>query len=110
MTTSTIEAVKHREVHPEPVANCFGCKALSVSVGGFPSAPTLTERRWDRDMASYKAIRKNGLQPPQIDGSHELEGASTPFEIEYGTLVPKDEMTRVKDGLQQARDIEMGVT
>lgn len=101
--------VKHHEVHPEFREGCYGCHLASVNVGGFPSAPTLTERRWDRDMASYKALRREGLQPPQIDGSHELEGASEPFEIEYGSVVPKAEQKRVKEAMKQARDIEMGV-
>ena len=99
----------HRETHPTDVPGCFGCKVLGVNIGGFPTAPTMTERRWEKDMAAYKAIRKQGLQPPQIDGSAKLENASDAFEIEYGTVVPKDEMPRVKESLQIARDIRLGV-
>ena len=71
-----------QRTHPEPVEGCFGCKAA-----GFHVAPSATpsrrggeeaarvnarEKRWDRDMASYKAMRKQGLQPPRIDGSADL--------------------------------------
>lgn len=27
------------------------------------------EKRWHRDMDAYKRLRKDGIQPPQIDGS-----------------------------------------
>lgn len=27
------------------------------------------EKRWERDMAAYKRLRNDGMQPPQIDGS-----------------------------------------
>ena len=26
------------------------------------------DRRWDKDMPAYKTLRKQGYQPPQIDG------------------------------------------
>jgi hypothetical protein len=31
------------------------------------------EARWVRDMAAYKALRKDGLQPPKIDGAAALQ-------------------------------------
>ncbi|MFP4512087.1 MAG: hypothetical protein ACLFRV_03965 [Acidimicrobiales bacterium] len=31
------------------------------------------EARWHRDMPAYKRLRRDGLQPPQIDGSARLE-------------------------------------
>lgn len=71
-----------RRTHPEPVEGCFGCKAA-----GFHVAPSATpsrrggeeaarinarEERWQRDMPAYKELRKQGLQPPKIDGSADL--------------------------------------
>lgn len=37
-------------------------------------------------MRAYRALRRNGLQPPQIDGSHRLEGATDKLEVEHGHL------------------------
>ena len=95
----------HTERHPEYVEGCFQCKLANVQLGGFPSGPTVTERRWDKDMASYKALRKDGLQPPSVDGASRLETASTQFEIEYGSVATKEELPKVKEGLDRARDL-----
>jgi hypothetical protein len=90
--------MKHRERHPGlDVPGCFGCKVAHVSV---PASATpsrragashaawvnATERRWDKDMAAYKRLVGDGLQPPKIDGCavlekraehrHQIEGAA----------------------------------
>lgn len=46
-------------------------------------ASTVREKRWERDMAAYKRLRKDGVQPPQIDGSalRERQGVDT-FDVE----------------------------
>lgn len=49
------------------------------------------DKRWDRDMAAYKRLRADGMQPPQIDGSalRERQGNDTydvetrPITIDY---------------------------
>lgn len=78
--------MKHAETHPTlDVEGCFGCKIASTSFGanstttrGLQVANTnRTARNWDRDMPAYKRLRKNGLQPRQIDGSAELEKKAT---------------------------------
>lgn len=78
--------MKHAETHPTlDVEGCFGCKIASTSFGanstttrGAAVAETnRTARNWDKDMPAYKRLRKNGLQPKQIDGSAELEKKAT---------------------------------
>lgn len=78
--------LKHREVHPNlDVDGCFGCKVAGVRMG---SNSTTTrgarvseinqrERGWNRDMPAYKRLRKQGLQPRQIDGCSTLEKHAT---------------------------------
>lgn len=88
--------MKHAETHPTlDVEGCFGCKVASTSFGsnssttrGAIAAQTeRTARNWDKDMPAYKRLRKNGLQPKQIDGSAELEKkANTKVEVETGRL------------------------
>lgn len=88
--------MKHRETHPNlDVEGCFGCKISGVQVS---SAATPTrrrendainrkEKRWDRDMDAYKRLRKDGLQPPHIDGSAKIEArAEHKFQVETGSL------------------------
>lgn len=44
---------------------------------------TQTERGWNKDMDAYKRLRREGLQPRQIDGSAVLEKhASEKWQIE----------------------------
>lgn len=88
--------MKHAETHPTlNVEGCFGCKIASTSFGsnstttrGAVVAQTeRTARNWDKDMPAYKRLRKNGLQPKQIDGSAEIEKrAETKVEVETGRL------------------------
>lgn len=97
----------HRDTHPEYVEGCYACKLRSVNLGGFPSEPTMTEKRWDRDMPAYKAMRADGLQPPSIDGAADLQSrASEPFEVEFGHVFKsKKEIASAKEGIQLAREM-----
>jgi hypothetical protein len=73
--------------------NGFGLSALAVPSRAVNRTPghkdepvtqTLTrERRWERDMDAYKRLHREGLRPPQIDGSalREKQG-QTKFDIE----------------------------
>lgn len=64
-----------------------------------------TERRWDRDMAAYKAMRRDGLQPAGIDGAADLQArASTEFEVSSGRLLPGRVAKRVEQMLDGASD------
>lgn len=87
--------MKHQEVHPQlDVEGCFGCKVAGVT---FPASITPsrragaaharwvndTEKRWHKDMAAYKRLVRDGVQPMQIDGSAEREArANTREQVE----------------------------
>jgi hypothetical protein len=79
------------------VPDCFGCKVAFVSVpasatpsrrAGASHAAWVndTEKRWHKDMAAYKRLVGDGLQPQKIDGCavlekraehrHQIEGAA----------------------------------
>lgn len=88
--------VKHQETHPGlDVEDCFGCKVAGVSMSSACTPNRRSEsfginakeKRWDRDMAAYKRLRNDGLQPPNIDGSARLEQkAEHKFQVETGQL------------------------
>lgn len=88
--------MKHRETHPNlDVEGCFACKIAGVTFGAdaMPSRKrhaartNATERRWDKDMAAYKRLRADGLQPAQIDGSAKMEAkAEDRVQVETGLL------------------------
>jgi hypothetical protein len=72
--------VKHRETHPNFVEGCFGCRIASVRVAA-AAMPTRHERvntmdrSWEKQMKddeAYKTLRKQGLQPRNTAGCHEL--------------------------------------
>lgn len=61
-----------------------------INVGSFPTSPTLTERRWDRDMPAYKRLVDQGYQPPRIDGCGDIEtNAEHVKEVELGRAIDK---------------------
>lgn len=73
--------ILHRvRTHPEPVEGCYGCRLASVAFSGEAMvtrspdvvAAAARERRWDKDIPAYRALRKNGVQPRTSDGAHEL--------------------------------------
>lgn len=85
----------HARTHPVPVDGCYGCKLMQVSIA--PSAmpfrhpeaagSVAMEGRWDKDMPAYKRLRRDGLQPPHIDGCAELEAkAETPTQVQTGLV------------------------
>ena len=60
------------------------------------------ERDKERDMAAYKRLRSEGIQPKSVDGSAKMEReASTSHEITAGTLLqgPKSEKKRKERAL-----------
>lgn len=88
--------MKHQETHPNlDVEGCFGCRVAGISFGANTtttrgaSVAEINQRakNWERDMPAYKRLRKNGVQPRQIDGSAEIEKkAETKEQIERGIL------------------------
>lgn len=103
----------HRDLHPEPVDECFGCKVLSINIGAGAlenrgaavREADGKDRQLDRDLHSYRDMRKSGLQPKQIDGSADLASkVNDQFDIDLGVVVPKKEKTRVKDGFAFAKE------
>jgi hypothetical protein len=87
--------MKHQEVHPHlDVEGCFGCRVASVAFAA-SAAPSRsagaahaqwvneTEKRWHKDMAAYKRLVRDGVQPMQIDGCAEREArANTREQVE----------------------------
>jgi hypothetical protein len=86
--------IKHQETHPTlDVEGCFACRISSVSMDSSctpnrrkdAARINATESRWDRDMAAYKRLRADGLQPNKIDGAANVEKkAETAFQVESG--------------------------
>lgn len=69
-----------------------------VNIGSFPTAPTLTERRWDKDMPAYKRLVEDGLQPPRIDGSAAIErNAENEVEVTRGHAIDKETLAVMAD-------------
>ena len=71
-------------------------RSLSISPAATPSRSpdaariNATEKRWEKDMKSYKALRADGLQPKQIDGCSVVEANAThPKEVELMRPLPK---------------------
>lgn len=63
------------------------------------------ESRWQRDMPAYKELRRQGIQPRQIDGAHELTARATDrLEVELGhVLKTKEQRESAKEGMAAAQ-------
>lgn len=74
---------------PGQVRGCFGQKSRTVSVRSEVTAAFIEkDRTLSRDLAAYKRLRQDGVQPTQIDGSAEAENLGHRHVIE-GTPDPK---------------------
>jgi len=77
---------------------CFGCKVASISFA--PSTmPTRSDagytekatKKMHKDVAAYRRLRKNGLQPKTVEGSASLEArADSKWEVETGLSLQGD--------------------
>lgn len=83
----------------------IGAGALPNKMAGVMAADA-QDARVQRDRVAYNHLRMEGIQPSKIDGAHELTGAKTQFEIEYGKQFPdpKDQ-AKVRQGLDMAAQI-----
>lgn len=67
----------------------------SVVVRPVVSAQRVQERAEAADMAAYKRLRGDGVQPKAIEGCATLErDARSPVEIEHGHIVRNDRLWR----------------
>lgn len=67
--------------------------SVGIAASAMPSRKgdvVRTERKesaFAKDAAAYRRLRRDGLQPPHVDGSHRLEaGATSAIEVETGVL------------------------
>lgn len=57
------------------------------------------DRRLDRDRDAYQRLRRDGHQPPRVDGSARLErDAVIPLEIEMGRTFSAEERPHAEEG------------
>ena len=96
----SVEEVLHG-FDDEPDMHCIDCGALMGKMMGMPyvspsavpsrnnvidlEATKRAEKAKDADMEAYKRLRKDGVQPPSINGSAHLESrAEEKFEVDSG--------------------------
>lgn len=67
---------KHREVHPEDVENCFGCKVIGLQLdpGVARSNGVPTAKEHDKELSAYYSAVRQGIEPrstrqPDIDAA-----------------------------------------
>lgn len=80
------------QTSPSCTPDCFGCKIQTISVAA-SAMPTRSEAAsieknteiMHKDVAAYKRLRKDGVQPKSTKGAAELEKrAGSKWEIETG--------------------------
>lgn len=77
---------------PDCLPDCFGCKIQSISIAA-SAMPSRSEaakveiatKKQHKDVAAYKRLRKDGVQPKTVKGAAELESrAASKWEVETG--------------------------
>lgn len=73
-------------------------RSVSISPAATPTRSpnaariNATEKRWEKDHAAYRALRKDGIQPKTSVGAAELQArAESKVEIESGTVLNKQQ-------------------
>jgi putative FmdB family regulatory protein len=100
-------------IHVEAVMECPDCgrptkKVMTVphtSVFAGHGKQEVANRVWaesalEKDLPAYKELRRQGLQPPRIDGSHILaRDATDPIDVEMGkkAFVDKSSYNRARE-------------
>jgi hypothetical protein len=108
---------KHQERHPVLVEGCYACelltKHLAPSAMGSRSAIEIVgrDKQWDVDMAAYKRLRADGVQPRSVDGAAVVEREAThEMEIKMGrTFNVKNKDAKFREGNDISREIGMTV-
>lgn len=89
----------HHRTHPVYVEDCLPCKWVTVKVapsiasstagGAHAARSAAMEKQWDRDGEAYVRLRRDGLQPADLDGAAAWEKSdASKFEIEAGRRFP----------------------
>jgi hypothetical protein len=79
-------------------------RSISVAASASPTRKVevtridAKEKRWGRDMPAYRRLRREGLQPKQIDGSAVLEQrAETKDEVAAGTVLTDRQRRQLRE-------------
>ena len=58
-------SLHQRQIHPEPVDGCFGCKVsnLQLSVGAARNDGVMTAKAHDKELGSYYDALRQGIEP-----------------------------------------------
>lgn len=82
-------------------------KLLSIGVKKYSKMMDEKDRNLSNDMDAYKRLRRQGLQPPRIDGCRDLEKqAVTRDEIQTGVVQPWIPVKDRKKAAQERRDAQ----
>lgn len=55
--------IHQRQVHPEYVDGCFGCKIGTLELGTGDAARDIPDKKWNAELQAYRDARAQGIQP-----------------------------------------------
>ncbi len=62
-------------------------KLLSIGIAKYRKEADRRDKALAKDMDAYKRLRKQGMQPPRVDGCAKLESeAISPLEVQTGVV------------------------
>ena len=86
---------------------CFQIKIQSIQFQGVgASERRQTGHSRDLDMDAYKAMRRQGVQPKNVFGSHEIaEKAGSTFEAEHGVIMAPNIRKEMESRMAATKEI-----
>lgn len=85
--------------HAKPCGNAYICEKRSLTFGSMSGRAyevKLKDRKFEKDAAAYRRLRKDGVQPKHVDGSALAETLAThKAEIEIGRDLHKTERNAI---------------
>lgn len=101
--------MKHWEHHPEPVENCFGCKALTLQMNAGDAKRDIPDKKWNAELQAYRDARAQGIQPAGTSMGH-IKEAYRASEV-LGKAYDADSMPSTRDINKKTAEVmkEVGI-
>ena len=84
-----------RQMHPEYIEGCFGCKIGTLELGTGDATRDISDKKWTSELQAYRDARDQGIQPAGTTRAH-VEAAYEASET-LGKAYNSETMPKTKD-------------
>ena len=62
--------IHQRQMHPEYVEGCFGCKIGTLEMGTGDAGRDIPDKKWNSELQAYRDAKAQGIQPGGTTRAH----------------------------------------